>query len=54
MGFLFPETEWETHPAFFKALGSKDKTIKVADPQDDAEVVRKLDQQTSLYKSVYN
>ncbi len=50
ISYVLLETDWDSNPAFFKALGSKDKVIKAADGLDDADVVRKLDEEILLYK----
>lgn len=44
------EEDWETNDEFFKALGSKDKTIRAASDADDDDIVRKLDQEILLYR----
>jgi len=41
--------DWDTNEEFYKALGSKDKTIKAAG-DDDEELVRRLDQELMLYE----
>jgi hypothetical protein len=46
----FLEKDWETNEAFFKALGSKPKTIRASDSKSDDDIVRKLDQDTLLYQ----
>ena len=46
------EDDWDTNEAFFKALGSKDKVIRAADPTPDDDIVRQLDQALVLYQYV--
>ena len=50
VGFSFAEEDWDSNTAFFKALGSKDKVIRASDNTPDDDIVRKLDQEISLYK----
>ena len=48
----FVEDDWNTNKDFFKALGSRDKEIRSAEPDDESEVVRE-DQEVLLYRWRY-
>ncbi len=48
---LFVDEDWNTNGAFFKALGSRDKEIRSAEPDDEAEIVRE-EQEVLLYRYI--
>ena len=47
---MFTEDNWQYCDGFFKALGSKDKTIRAADSEPDDDLVRKADQDILLFE----
>ena len=44
------EEDWATNPEFFAALGSRDKEIHSALPDDEEHIVRKEGQDVLLYR----